>query len=179
MVQVRQPHGGECYKCYDTRRRYWQDWSAQRLIQERERNPEVEQQWVDRRRDRCQDGSTNKREGLTNIKSKTLSDVAHVDEEYEEGARQDLLGFAAEMSLNVKVNVKDTEALIEYVGNHYPHMDVSLRNGTWVVETPDGSAGQGKRRFRRAVQKSNIRQYEEEHEDRRCAHAEYDWRFGC
>ena len=63
------------------------------------------------------------------------------------------------------MNVKDTEALIEYVGNHYPHMDVSLRNGTWVVETPDGSAGQGKRRFRRAVQKSKIRQDEEEHED--------------
>jgi hypothetical protein len=136
-VRYRKPAGKECYRCYDVRRRFSKGQSQAEVLKLRKAHPAVEQAFLDKRHAREQGDNAYDREDMLDLKRLTATGEEDYEEEFETGARSNLIDFCRTNQVFKKgFSEDDIEGLMGYVVEHYPHVEIVERQGEMCVDTP-------------------------------------------
>jgi len=134
--------GDVCYRCGDTLRAHY-DAPPKDVLAKRS-DKDFDQEWIERRLDRCGDCSKFAGTAKVNPKTWTVAREGGFGEEYEEGVFQELWAFARTRRLKgfTKGKPGDQERLEAYIDENYPAYEVKTdKHGMRGVELVNGIEG--------------------------------------
>eukprot|EP00959_Pyramimonas_sp_CCMP1952_P132196 2764121-Pyramimonas_sp.AAC.1 len=103
------PGGSECSRCFDTRRRYF-DETFTSLMQKRQENQDLDNHYYDLRRDRASGGTKFKDQQKMKVDQWVSKRKEEFDEDFIEGTWMELYAFADQRRIQ---GFKNEDDLVE------------------------------------------------------------------
>lgn len=145
-----QPAGVECYKCFDTRRRHFQGYTAPALCEARKDSRALDDRYHELRADRVRGENQYKSAEQVDVQSYVKKSRAQFNELFQEGTFHELWAFAALRRLPFDHKRDgDEERLKQHITEQLRMDVVQDAQGVWGVEVLDHGTGQY--RFRRGL----------------------------
>jgi len=169
----RWPRGSECYRCFDVRRRYFEQIPQEKLNDARKQCTELDERFLVLRRDRASGENKHKNEEKIDVARYVEKIKSKYKDRFEEGTFHRLWSFARMRRLPYKEGEAGQEAaLTRYV-------EETL--GLTVVEDEDGNRGveildhaEGQYRFKRGKRTEIADKRQEKLEDKLLAKERFD-----
>ncbi|CAK0909316.1 unnamed protein product [Prorocentrum cordatum] len=116
------PGGSECSRCFDTRRRYF-DETFTSLMQKRQENQDLDNHYYDLRRDRASGGTKFKDQQKMKVDQWVSKRKEEFDEDFIEGTWMELYAFADQRRIQ---GFKNEDDLVEVIKSKWPHFRVAF-----------------------------------------------------